>query len=1234
MNIAWLFPAILAAAAPPAAPRPIETGTYLTGAWFAPRTEAERRLYLEGGFTLVPYSKQNVAWAAEHRLRSIGSVSSRGMPPDTNELFEAADGTRSASVGLFTRINFNSPRVAAWWEKRVPELVRRMPGAERVAFWKVHNEFGYHSGRIFDYSPGSIQRYRAWLKQRYGTVAALNRKWRTSWRDFATVEPPRSRDEMRTRLPNWIEWRRFTCWNFADYFRHTGDLIRSVVPGAAVSDNFYPTSPLQGWDDFELARQTDYMAYDIYAVGRWGRLAASLDRARSAAAAWQKPFILMEYHAGPNHWVRTVRYRDLIIEGFMALARESRAIQWFRWVPGGGGREQGIHGMMDSRGRPTERFTAAAQISAFTQRLAPLLRTSRTRAQVAVVTSTDNAFLAYALKKDTWKDRRRWDTLCGLLDAAGIQFDQIDPVWIVSHDLGRYRAVIAAHLPVLDDRVMARLRQYARRGGALVLHPDVGLRNGVGLARKAPSPFADTARASADKLWQVRVMRSSQEAIEVEHVGTGRIIRCGYELPDSRGDATVFAARAVAYARLLADNAGIQPALKIEYAGPEPELDARRLEAGPATLVFLTAFGGGSLEKVRVSLPDMPGAMPVLMFEPGSGAVRRLAAEFADGVLGFTVPRIAPAVCILVSRAWQPVLSLDAPEAVHPGETFEARVRIENCGAEAVAARISLGAPQGWTVAPASDPGAPSLMVRAGPGESSRAAIFRVHVGRDTAVDRFAVADSLVAEARLTRGRSGILTVRHTPRVLPPLDVLVRYHDELVTPWQELTPAVMRWGWDNEVRTPPPPPVASGADAPIGLELAVAPDLVGRTVRFRLSGPGRAEIRPKTVTMDTPRHTVQAVVFLERPGRYTLEAACGVAVRRVEFTAGINTETVVDRLEQARPGVPAGWKLLRLLGVGARDADCEGSPVTLTAPGLCPQPGRAAVFDLTGAPVTATLAPDTVRLSADVPRDAVAAYALAQAPRNVKPPRPQRVRIAHPDTAGVEVRGDAWAICFDVDLGLVRWLEVAGRRVAPWRTGVVARTPGGEEWGPDGATGASGFGIAGSGLGAEVSFERLVGPSAAGLTVSETWGIGPARAAVRVRIANRTRRPIRLAALDYELGIEPGALPDWRLVPPQGGAQQGTFPEGFGANAGTIVDWCIKGGSTGLALTLGRCALSTKWQSGFTGVRHSVRGTAIGLMRSVQLDPGDVVLAEFELWPHRDALGAIGTPAIVTATRP
>jgi len=188
-----------------AADRPVEKETYLTGAWFAPRTEAERDMYLKGGFTMVQYTSQCRDWAVEHGLKFIGGVSSHGMPADVARPFEDATGTKSMSVGLFTHINFNAPSVEAWWEKRVPEAVASMPHAEHIRFWKVHNEFGYHSAKIYDYSPGSISRYRQWLQGRYADIADLNSRWGTSFADFAAVDPPRERNEMVSQLGNWLE---------------------------------------------------------------------------------------------------------------------------------------------------------------------------------------------------------------------------------------------------------------------------------------------------------------------------------------------------------------------------------------------------------------------------------------------------------------------------------------------------------------------------------------------------------------------------------------------------------------------------------------------------------------------------------------------------------------------------------------------------------------------------------------------------------------------------------------------------------------------------------------------------------------------------------------------------------------------------------------------------------------------------------------------------------------------
>ena len=1209
--------------------RPVDVATYLTGAWGRPRTETERALYLKGGFTMAPYDKHNAEWGVEHGLQFIGGVSSWGLPTDVARPFESADGSQSMSVGLFTHINFNAPSVEAWWRATIPGFVRDMPHADRIAFWKVHNEFGYHAGPIYDYSPGSLARYRAWLSTRYGTVAELNRRWRTRHADFAAVQPPRTREEMNARLANWLEWRRFTCWNFADYFRTTGDLIRSVVPNARVSDNFYSTSPLQGWDNFELARQTDYMAYDIYSAGRWPRLLELLEHARCAAAAWNKPFLMMEYHAGPNHWAPLVTGRDLTIEASVALARECRALQWYMWRPGGGGREQGIHGMLDSQGRPTERYTAVAKVSAFTQRLAPLLLSARTETDIAVVTSVDNAFLAYAQRGDIWKDRRRWDTLCRILAAGRFQVDQVDPTWLLQGDLSRYRVLILGHLPILGDAVLVRVRGFAEAGGTVLMHPDTGSKDDLGHPRDG-SPFGDA--TGKENAWTTRSITGFDGSVRVEGTGRGRTVTCGWELPEQHGDDDLLSRRASDYTRLLMEHTDARPKLALSAGASPTQIDAKRLRAGPATVLVLTSLGTEGIDSVHVRVPGLSGPKVALLLTPQSASAERLPVEQEPEGCALTVPRLDPAALILLTDSWQPLVGIDLPGTLFRGQEVAGSVTIDNVGAEAVTGEAELVVPEGWQAEFVKGASFPALA----PGGRSTLAV-RIRVPAAATLDRFAIEHPITARATFSAGRSGVLSARHLPFVLPALDLRIRYEGRLINPWQEMTPEIMRWGWQNELRTPPPPPLACRADTPVSLELTAGPSLAGTVVRLHLTGPGAPSITPDGLKVSAERGTHTVALRLPQPGDYVLHARAGDAETEVAIRAGVHTETVRTAMAASPGRVPPGWTPVARLGTGIRQAAARGTPVLFEDESLAgPQPDRQlAVFDAAGKPVACCLAGGSVLAAVDAPINGVACLLLASAPAAAAPAvAPPRIRLERDEGEGMVVSGDAYSVSFDTDLGLVRWLAVRDRQVAPHRTGLVARLPDGDTWAPDGRACVRDLAVTASPVRATLEFSRLLGPAEAGIVARETWTLEPARIAVQASVVNEGRKPVTFAALTYELGISPQLFPQWRRTLAEGHVQSGVLPQGFGPARGALcIDWHNSAGA-GIALTLGRCALATKFQSGFAGTRHSARCTSIEMLRNVRLDPGDRAFAEFEIWPHDQALAVAGNPVVVPVVSP
>ncbi|OGV64357.1 MAG: hypothetical protein A3K19_17190 [Lentisphaerae bacterium RIFOXYB12_FULL_65_16] len=1208
--------------------RPVQREPYLTGAWGRPATEPELALYLKAGFNLIGYGKDYAEWATTNNMRFISSVSSWGMPRDVASPFEAYDGSRSMSVGLFTHVNFNAPSVEAWWATRVPDLVRDMPHADRTAFWKVHNEFGYHDAKVWDYSPGSVAKYRQWLQSRYTTIAAMNQAWRTTFADFAAIEPPRDTKTLSAALPNWLEWRRFTCWNFGNYFKTTGDLIRQVLPGAAVADNFYRTTSIDGWDVFELARQDDYMAYDLYACGRWPELSAALDVGRCGAAAWDKPFLLMEYHAGPNHWAPVVRGRDLLIEANLALARESRALMWYMWRPGGGGREQGIHGMLDSQGRPTERYTAVAKVSAFTDRLAPLLLRTRTPADIGVLVSSDSVFYAYANRKSTWAELNRIDNLTLFLTANRMQFAQIDPVWVASHDLGRFKVVLVPSLPVLSDELLAKLRAFADAGGVVVLHPDSGLTDGVGQPRP-DCPFGSESQTT--ELWTVRALKTASGERAVENVGKGKLIHCAWEIPSDRKDSELFSRRAQAYGAFLTETTGVQPTLDVVAAGavPNTDIDARLLRADSATLIFLTAFADAPSRDVRVSIPGLKTPGPAWLLRPDSAGVTRLEVAATQTGGEFVVPTVDPAALVLIDNAWQPLVGFEAPGTFHPGQTVDGVVTVDNAGAETVAGTVQLSGPAGWACELAGDAGFTNLA----PG--ARASVpVRIRVPVDAATDRFGIEYPVTAAVTFSAGRSGGLTARHLPLVLPPLDVILTYQDRILNPWQEMQPEIMRWGWENELLTPPPPPLAIGAPTQATLRVTAAPGQIGREVVAVVDGPIAAVVTPERFTLTTS--PMEQVVTFQVPvaGAYRLQLRTQDVGCDVSFTAGVNTETVHAALSGVSVTLPTGWTAIARLAAGVRAAVAAGTPVTFADLKLPADKSRLAVCDRDGKPVAACVGGSSVTLALDAAKDSVAVYTLAVVPAADAVPKVQRVRTEQPDPATMTVTGDTYAVSFDTARGLVRSLDVGGRRVVPHRTGVVVKVGPNEEWGPEVGDGVEGLAAAGNAVQMTLEWTRLQGPDGKALRIKEKWQLESARIAVVLTISNPTKEPVELAALNYELGIALKELSRWQSVLEKGVAESGEAPTGFGPMAGQkTVDWHDEAG-LGLGLVLGRCALATKFSTGYRGVRQTLGRTEIGLQRQVRLDPGDYVIAEFELWPHTTLPETLVNPVVVPAAAP
>ncbi len=117
---------------------------------------------------------------------------------------------------------------------KVREAIARAT-ARAIAAWPKGPRPLYHSlgGGWFyvDYSEHSAQRFIAWLKQRHGSLRAVNAVWDTQYRQFeAAMMPPPG--EAAASASQWHDWMAFNQWRLAEHVKWAVGNVRRAAPGA------------------------------------------------------------------------------------------------------------------------------------------------------------------------------------------------------------------------------------------------------------------------------------------------------------------------------------------------------------------------------------------------------------------------------------------------------------------------------------------------------------------------------------------------------------------------------------------------------------------------------------------------------------------------------------------------------------------------------------------------------------------------------------------------------------------------------------------------------------------------------------------------------------------------------------------------------------------------------------------------------------------------------------------
>src|SRR5215813_10573973 len=323
------------------------------------------------------------------------------------------------------------------------------PGiADLSAFWD------------FDHSPHSLAGFRAWLRGRYGTLAALNRQWGSSHRSWDAVIPDGTTEAMQRADQNYSSWSDFKEWMdvaFARALQVGADAVHSVDPTAYVA--------------IEGAQQPGWGGYD------YARLSAVLD-------------VIEPYSIGGNvELIRSLSPRTIILTTANAQGSQEKHRVWRELLHGSRGlilwdaKSEFVRsdGRLGPRGLDAEPYFTEIRRGAG----ALVINSERPLAPIAVLYSQRSLRLEWMdeqrPKGKAWTKRSassdedgplRWrrESLSRLLEDLGRPYRFVTSEEVERGDLAKrgYRVLILSHALSLGDQEARAVQTFVEHGGVLM----------------------------------------------------------------------------------------------------------------------------------------------------------------------------------------------------------------------------------------------------------------------------------------------------------------------------------------------------------------------------------------------------------------------------------------------------------------------------------------------------------------------------------------------------------------------------------------------------------------------------------------------------------------------------------------------------------------------------------------------------------------------------------------------
>ena len=368
---------------------------------------------------------------------------------------------------------------------------------------------GYKAEPMFCYCPASQQRFREWLKKKYGSLETLNEAWHRTFTEWGQVEPPRFGTILT--YTDFTDWRVFYGEKLAEDLKARNDSVKSVDPTHVTTSHAPNPSPLvrtladpyDPTDDFLMKDSVDYFGTSFYpkltaVEHNWklNRRVLAMDLTASMTAG--RGFYVGELQSGFGVHGTTigseVTPNDLEMWAWGMVSRGARSISFYAFYPMNAGYESGGYGMIQLDGTLTERSKRAGGTAKKIAANADLLLSTKPKqAEAAIVFSPLVPLLGGYDEEESRNAMHK--ALAGyhrMFWERNVPVEVLSSRELAKDELGKYKLIVLPYPLMMTKDEADSLREYVQGGGHLFVEARPGWVNEDGHAEAAVPGFGWT----------------------------------------------------------------------------------------------------------------------------------------------------------------------------------------------------------------------------------------------------------------------------------------------------------------------------------------------------------------------------------------------------------------------------------------------------------------------------------------------------------------------------------------------------------------------------------------------------------------------------------------------------------------------------------------------------------------------------------------------------------------------